>query len=485
MVNKIIEKYKKIPLPAKASMWFVISSFLQKGIAFITTPIFTRLLNIDNYGIITVYNSWVEIIAIFATFQLSTGVFNKAMIKYEKDRDGYTSVSLILSSLITLICFVIYFCNRKLSNQIVGLSTVYICTIFIDIFSSTALSFWTIRNRFEFKYKSVVTLSIALNILGPANSIFLLNILPESHQPIAKIWGMLIVKILINIFIYIWLLQKGKKFFEWEYWKYAISYNAPLIPHYLSQQILSQSDRIMIGKISGIADAGIYGVAYQLSRVVFTFVLAIHQTFTPYAFKNIKERNFDVIKKYSLILEVCIGAACLFSSLFAPELIYILGGEKYITAIWVVPPVAMSVLFQSIYTFYADIEFYYERTKLVMVASVCISIVNVILNTIFIPLYGFAAAGYTTLVCYFLYSYVHYLFMKQICRDECIEVPFYGKRMWGVSIIYIVLSIGVSCLYMYTILRYAVILLVITFFVVICILYRQKIMEIYKHEWFR
>lgn len=69
------EKYIKMPLPAKASIWFVICSVVQKGIAFLTTPIFTRLLTTDEYGMVSIFNSWHSILTMVLTLQLSSGVF--------------------------------------------------------------------------------------------------------------------------------------------------------------------------------------------------------------------------------------------------------------------------------------------------------------------------------------------------------------------------------------------------------------------------
>ena len=90
-INNILDMYRKIPLPAKASMWFVFCSVVQKGIAFITTPIFTRMMSTEEYGLVSVYSSWLSILTVILTFQLATGVYNKAMIKYEKERNAYTS----------------------------------------------------------------------------------------------------------------------------------------------------------------------------------------------------------------------------------------------------------------------------------------------------------------------------------------------------------------------------------------------------------
>ena len=43
--------------------------------------------------------------------------------------------------------------------------------------------------------------------------------------------------------------KQGKKFFSKKYWKYALKFNIPLIPYYLSQVVFNTSDRIMISYI--------------------------------------------------------------------------------------------------------------------------------------------------------------------------------------------------------------------------------------------
>ena len=58
---------------------------------------------------------------------------------------------------------------------------------------------------------------------------------------------------------------KGKKFYSAKFWKHALMFNLPLIPHYLSQTILNSADRIMISSLVGASEAGIYSLAYSIS----------------------------------------------------------------------------------------------------------------------------------------------------------------------------------------------------------------------------
>ena len=54
-MNKIKKIYKNMSLPAKASIWYMLCSVLQKGISVITTPIFTRILSTEQYGLVSIY----------------------------------------------------------------------------------------------------------------------------------------------------------------------------------------------------------------------------------------------------------------------------------------------------------------------------------------------------------------------------------------------------------------------------------------------
>ncbi len=350
------------------------------------------------------------------------------MIRFENDRDGYTSSTLSLASMITLGIFAVYCIGSSVLDSYIDLPKCMMIMMFFEIFFSTAMSFWAIRNRFEYKYKSVIVFTLLVAFLGPMISIWLISLASNSMQAEAKVLGMLGIKILFYIFVYIHILRKGKKVFVKEYWLYALAYNLPLIPHYLSQQVLTQADRIMINDICGKSDAAIYGVAYQLAMAAFMFTYAIHNSLGPWTFEKIKKKEYTSINNIAILIELLIGIMCFGFSLVAPELIYILGGEVYIEAVWVVPPIAMSVLFQTIYTFFSYVEFYFEKTKFVMIASIICAISNLFLNAVFIPLYGFAAAGYTTLFCYVLYAWVHYQFMKKIIIKENIDTVYSGKK---------------------------------------------------------
>lgn len=163
--------------------------------------------------------------------------------------------------------------------------------------------------------------------------------------------------------------------------------------------------------------------------------------------------------------------------LMAPEIISIMAPNSYSGAIWVIPPVALSVYFIFLYSLFANIEFYFEESYFVTIASVLGAVLNIILNMIFMPIFGYIAAGYTTLICYMIFAIAHYLFMKKVCKKH-----INGKRLYDIKniIINIVILLFISgiimLLYSFVLIRYIIILLTI----IIAVAKRQYIMNILR-----
>ena len=123
----------------KASFWFTICSVLSKGMAFLTIPIFTRIMTTEEYGYVTLYNSWLLVMTTICTLQVTYGGFYNGMIKYKDDKEGYTSATLYLSGFMSLGWLIVYLLARNYVNKIFGLPTYIMVLMFIEIIRSQHL----------------------------------------------------------------------------------------------------------------------------------------------------------------------------------------------------------------------------------------------------------------------------------------------------------------------------------------------------------
>ena len=146
-MKKLIEKYNDSPVQIKASVWFLVCAFLQKGISMITTPIFTRLLSTSEYGNYNVFNSWLNIVAIFVSLNLSYGVFTQGLVKYEDDRKRFASSMQGLSTLLVMLWTMIYLAFHNFWNNLFSLTTVQMLAMLLMIWTSAVFNFWAAEQR--------------------------------------------------------------------------------------------------------------------------------------------------------------------------------------------------------------------------------------------------------------------------------------------------------------------------------------------------
>lgn len=474
-MKKIYEKYKNISVTIKASIWYTICNVIQKSISFLTVPIFTVMLTTEEYGQFSIYQSWLNIIIIFVTLCLYGGVFNNAMMKYEKDRDGFISS---MQGLVFVLCvgwFIIYYVNKDFWNGIFELPTYIIVVMFVEMAVRPALEFWSGKQRYEYKYQKFVFVTLLLAIVNPVVGIFIVKFAQEKGY--ARIVSNAVVVVGISGILYLYNFIRGKKFFDKKYWQYALKFNIPLIPYYISQMLFTQSDRIMIGKMVNQSKAGIYSLTLNCSMVVSFVLNAIEASYIPWLYGSIQKKNYKNIRKVGNELLSLVGVALLGMTMIGPEVIDIMAPPEYLEAIWAVPPVVGGLLFLFEAKLFVGIEFYYENKKGLVYASILSAVTNIILNYIWIPKFGFVIAGYTTLIAYILFALMNYISMKKTVikniSDENINNLYDSKYILRFSIIYIILSGSIMLLYPYRIIR----LFIIFVIVVLLVLNYRKILK--------
>lgn len=401
---------------ARASVAYALCSIVQKCISFINMPIFTRLMSTDEYGEMTVYSSWSGIFSIVLTLNLAYGSFSPAMIKYEKDRARYISSIQGIWLVLCVFFLMIYLPFQAFWNDILDLPTLFVLFLILETLSINSINLWSGKKRFDYEYKPVVALTLIMSLANTAVS--LAFVLLSEQKGSARIIGHVVATLAFGIIIFSLNAIHGKSIFHKEYWKYALGFNVPLLAYYLSQMIFNQSDRLMINHYCGKGKTAIYGVAYTLAMIL-TFVLnAINNSYVPWLYKKIKEGKEEENAKVANGIALLMAGLIMCIVIMAPEVILIMGGKKYAEAIWIIPPVAISLLLLFYTQLFINVQFYYEKKKNLVYASIGAAVANIILNAILIPNVSYIAAGYTTLFSYILFAVMNYFTMKRIAKES-------------------------------------------------------------------
>lgn len=474
-INKYLNMWNSMAIQVKAATAFMLCSIFSQIVSVCMTAVLTRLLSTDDFGISSNYAAWYNIVNNFFTLSLNAGVYNNAMLKYEKNRDDYTASMMGLSMLLGGIGVLIALIAGRQLSGIMSLPPVLILFMAIQCLFYNPYGCWISRTKYEYNYKQLIAMTLFTSVGSSVLSV--LCVLEFRDGAIGKVVGSNLLTILVGVVLLCTTLKKSHQIFNWEYWKYALNFNVPLIPHYLSQVILNQSDRVMITKMCSSAENGLYSLAYTASTMISVANNAITQALTPWAYSHLKERSLSQIQKHVKQLLYLYVLVVFIFIMIAPELIIVLAGERYRASIYVVPPVTVSMYFVLLYNFFSILEFYHEKTKAVMICSVSSAILNVILNYVFISKFGYLAAAYTTLVCYVINSLIHAGVVKRICKKEYAKEDVFAVRTSLIIGLLMIVLVFVSVqLYRWSVARY----ILTSILALLCIVERKKILRVLK-----
>ena len=344
--------------------------------------------------------------------------------------------------------------------------------IYLMLFS--AVDMFQARERYYFEYKISVGISLFISITTTLLSILL--VVNLDNKLLGRIAGNAIPTVLIGFILYILLIKRGRKIC-YRYWKYALRICVPYIPHGLSLLLLNSMDKMMITKMCSAEANALYSVAYTCGAVITLLITSLNTAFSPWLGEKLNERRYAEIRKVAktyILIFVYFTCGII---LLTPELLLFMGGESYIEAIYVMPPVALGCVCQFMYTMYVNVEQFSKKTIGMAFASVAAAVSNYILNYIFIPEYGYIAAAYTTLASFLILLFIHMLLVRHIGFKNL----YSSKSIFAVLFFMSIYTLLMHILYENDLARYCAAFLYVIVSGSILYKYKDRIILIFSH----
>lgn len=448
----------------KASLCYLIGNFFNKGFAFLTIPIFTRLLSTTDYGIINTYSSWAGILSMIVGFAMHMSIRN-AFVDYKDDTESYLSTIIKFTLLSSLGFMLIFYAVVKIFRINISLSLVFIC-----LFHSVASSIIEdVSCYFMMKYNYIkrTVLMILPNLISVCVAIFLISYILKKDLYLGKIIPEALTIIIFAIILSICYTKKG---FNTAYIKHALKISLPLILHGAALNILSNSDRIMITWLADASQAGIYSLVYSLGMVTYAITLSIDGIWIPWFTNKMKEKSYDEInyitKDYiKLITYIMCGLI-----IVSPEILKILASKSYWEGIKLIPIIIVANFLFFAYNIYSNLEHYYKKSNQITALTILAAVLNLVLNYIFIPKFGYVAAAFTTAISYFVIFILHSIYSKTLNSNV------FSIKMFILPII----EIFIFCALFYLLTDHAIIrwAVAIIYFCTVAFIQRDKIMTV-------
>jgi O-antigen/teichoic acid export membrane protein len=422
----------------KNSGVYAISSLASPLASLLLLPFLTHALSHAEYGALAVLDTVIALVASITTLGMDA-VFAR-MYSYEsktrrEQLDALSTLTLLLLLVMIPVVIVGIIAASRLSVLVLG-SASYVTEINLAILVVMLQNLTTpglIWLRVENRAITFSILSIANFLLVAGSTIVLVEMLRMG------IVGALIAMCLGNAFVAVctlpFIFLRAGFHLRYTMVVSMLMLAVPYMGNYITMWVLQLSDRYMLVHFASLSVAANYAIAYSLgigvSLVISKpFALAWWVIIYPIARRNDAPHVFKLIFRwYSFVLLF----ATLGLSLFAVSVLDLLFPISYHGQSLTITIVALSTVFNSLFTVFNLGMTLQRKTWLAFVALLFSALLNIGVNIVLIPLYGAMGAAIATLIAYIALALLSYLFNQRIY-----PVPF------EVYLFLVTLGIGIA-----------------------------------------
>lgn len=224
-------------------------------------------------------------------------------------------------------------------------------------------------------------------------------------------WSYFIVGVLSNISYWIpinFILGFKPIFnFKWRYIKNSLKVSLPTVPHYYSSYLLNSSDKLVMDLVNvNTGDIGKYNAAYIVGNIVQQIGDASGLAVGPMMMEMYKKGQDKSARNLIFLLQIVFFILTFTLCLWLKELFaFLIRNETLAQMYGLGIIIIMSYNYRPMYFGANNKLFFTEKTNVIWKVTFVAGLLNVVLNFLLIPPYGFEVAAYTTFVSLMFMGY--------------------------------------------------------------------------------
>jgi O-antigen/teichoic acid export membrane protein len=384
--------------------WYLLGSAVPMGVGFIKTPVFTRYFTPEEYGYLGLITITFSYISIFLYSWLSSCLWRyyNAYKNRSNLKGLYSNLFLIFAGTSLLLLFIssIWFLLADLP-----LVRTLILLSFFQFLIKEFIGLYLIILRLEGKAFTYTLIHSLRAIL----SFTLLFVMAFGFH--FRITSVLISGIVIDILAVILILLFSRqdvsisiRLFSKEILRVIFRFGSIGLVSNFFFMLITTSDRYLIAFFNDIAAVGIYNQVYNICQLSMVSLVTIYfNTINPRLNRDLEtdfQSSDKLIQDYLYAFLLFGLPVVTYLSLFPKQIAQILLGEAFRSGYIIMPWIFISAFFYGLFLF-IEIRFKFsDRLKNLALGVVLASLVNIVLNLILIPKFGYHWAAISTFIAY-------------------------------------------------------------------------------------
>lgn len=377
---------------------FAIGTFSSKVLVFLLMPLYTRVLDNNQYGTVDLIIQTGNMLLPLVSIGIINGVIRFGLDKSYSKRDVFSSgLYCIAIGFIILLLF-----EPILSKMKYMAGNTFLIYIFILMSSLRSLCSQFVRA------KGLVKLYAFDGILSTITTI-IFNVLYLITFKLG-ITGYLLAIVTSDFLSVLFLLVMAKlgryisiKKIQWDTFWSMLRYSIPLIPNTLLWWITNVSDRYLVTYMlaNGAASNGLYAVAYKIPTVINLISGIFMDAWQMAALsekKGVKRDAFfsRVFYNYQSLIFTAASGLILFSKMITKILV----SESFYPSWQYIPFLLMATTYSCMVSFLGSIYMVEKKSMMNLFTTATGTIINIVMNIWLIPIYGVNGAAFATFISY-------------------------------------------------------------------------------------
>jgi len=411
----------KIKSLAGQTAVYGISSILGRLINYALVPIHTRIFtNPAQFGVVTEMYTYVSFLIIVLMYGMETAFFRYNELEKDKNNVFNTVIVSITSTSILFIALTSIFSQSiaELIQYPNNNEYVIFFAIIVGLDAITSIAFARLRaNNKPKKFALIkifnIIIFVALNVLFyyDFSDVFAFKWIYNK-----SVGYVFIANMISSIFTLIVLLPEYKsvKFnIDWPLLKKMLIYALPLLIFGLAGSVNETLDRLLLKYILpediSMRELGIYGACYKISIFMTIFIQAFRYAAEPFFFSQAKEKNSSQIYADVMKYFIIICTLIFLSIMMYIDIVMKFVGENYRIGKEVVPILLIANMFLGVIY---NLSIWYKLTNKTMYGAyiaILGALITIVLNILWIPIYGYVGSAWATLFCYASMMIISYI----------------------------------------------------------------------------
>lgn len=379
------------------SLIYAISDGLNRAIPFLLLPFITHYLTPSDYGTVTNFNVYVQILSVFC-YVSAVGSLPVQFFKLDKSDVSYYVSNMLFFNLISFVgCSIIALLCSSYIESAFNITPLFQIYALIVVWFAGIININILLWRCEERPVAFGIFQISQSVVNVLTTIAFVIVMLLGWQ--GRVYSMMVATVLFGFFSIYIIIKRGYLVFKLDkrYLMQILMFALPIVPHALSYWFKSGVDKIMLTSMCSLNENGIYSVALSWGGVVAMFLLSYSNAYSPWLLKKLaaidKDRYGSVheqhkvvqIVKYSLLCILLFVVISYFASVLLIKLVY---DSSYFDSLDYLPWVMLGQFFYGGYLLFVTFIHYTMNTKILGFITFTLSVLQIGLTYIFILWFG-------------------------------------------------------------------------------------------------